>query len=419
MFAKLLDNVHVALYALGQNKTRAFLTMLGITIGVASVILLMSVGEAFESFVLHEFSQYGSDLVITFGKLDSEAQHTNEMDEMAQMFEPLTQEDLDALRNPFNVPDALVVAAEVAVDAELTYRGETYDPIIGGMTANYLDAYEFHVAVGERFTEAHMNSAARVAILGQDVVTEVFDGANPIGATVRIGDVGFRVIGVFEDIQSSFAPEANNFVILPITTVQQRLTKERTPSGDYPVLAISVKAVDPSAVDDVVRDVRATLRETHNLEPSDSDDFIIFSQNQLLDTLDTITSLITMFLATIGGISLIVGGIGIMNIMLVSVIERTREIGIRKAVGAQRVDILLQFLVEAATLSFVGGFIGILIATLSCVAVSALVPNLSVVVSAASILLATGISISLGIFFGIYPANRAANLNPIDALRFE
>ncbi|MEL6152267.1 MAG: ABC transporter permease, partial [Chloroflexota bacterium] len=401
-----------------ERIMRSMLTMLGITIGVSSVILLMSVGQAVEKFILGEFSSFGSNLIIVFGKASNDVADQFTVDE-ADMFTPLTEEDYANMRNPFNVPDAQVVAAAVAVTAPIEVDDEEYTPQIAGITESYIEAYNFTIGLGQQITDEHNESAARVAVIGQDVVRDAFDGAYPLGETIRIDGVNFEVIGVWDEIQSSLDPEINNIVILPMETVQRRLIRERTIDGGYPITAIYVKATGEGTVNDVVEQVRATMRDSHDLATDEKDDFVVFSQNQLLDTLGTITSLLTVFLAVIAGISLLVGGIGIMNIMLVTVTERTREIGIRKAIGAHKADILTQFLIESVTMSIVGGAIGTVIAISLSILASELVPNLDVQVRASSIVIAVVISAAIGTFFGAYPASRAASLHPIDALRYE
>ncbi|MEM6528395.1 MAG: ABC transporter permease [Chloroflexota bacterium] len=418
MLVKITENVHMAFEALLNNKMRSMLTMLGITIGVASVILLMSVGQAVEKFVIGEFSSFGSNLVITFGKTNYEVTDKLTAEEV-DLYTPLTEADYDNIRDPFNVPDAQVVAAAVAVTAPIEVNDEEYTPQIAGITESYIEAYNFTIGLGQQITDAHNESAARVAVIGQDVVRDAFDGAYPLGETLRIDGVNFEVIGVWDEIQSSLDPQINNIVILPMETVQRRLIRERTTDGGYPITAIYVKATDESTVNAVVEQVRTTMRNSHDLRPDEKDDFVVLSQNQLLETLGTVTSLLTVFLAVIAGISLLVGGIGIMNIMLVTVTERTREIGIRKAIGAHRSDILTQFLIESVTMSFVGGAIGTVIAISLSMLATALVPNLDVQVQASSILIAVIISAGVGTFFGAYPANRAASLHPIDALHHE
>ncbi len=418
MLTKLAENVRIAFEALLDNKTRSMLTMLGITIGVASVILLMSIGQAVERFVLGEFSSFGSNLIIVFGKANNEVENQFSASDV-EIFTPLTEDDLQAVQDPFNVPDASVVAPAVGVDAPMEYEGEEYSPQIAGITPEYLEAYDFGIGTGQPINQDHVDNAARVAVIGVDVVEEAFDNRMPIGETIRISRVNFQVIGVWEEIESAIDPNANDVVILPMTTVQRRLISERTVTGTYPVTSISIKARDATVVDAVVEQVRTAIRTERNLDIDEADDFVLFSQNQLLDTLDTVTSLLTIFLAVIAGISLLVGGIGIMNIMLVTVTERTREIGLRKAVGAQRIDILTQFLFESTTLALVGGAAGTVIAITLSVVATALVPNLDVEVQPTSILLATAISMMIGTFFGAYPANRAAQLDPIDALHYE
>ncbi|MFZ4816646.1 MAG: ABC transporter permease [Phototrophicaceae bacterium] len=419
MLWKLLDNLRIAFTAIKNNRTRSFLTMLGITIGVSSVILLLSVGQAVERFVINEFSQFGSNIVVVVGKANNEVFDQFTTSEM-EMFVPLTDEDLAALRDPLNVPDAAVVAPALGVEERIFYNGEYYDePQIAGIDPDYLEAYTFEIGIGEGLTWDHVNSAARVAIIGTEVAEEVFNNEYPIGKSLRIGDVTFEVIGVWQELKSALDPTVNNIVIVPISTVQRRLLADRTINGNYPVTSISVQARSPEVVEALVEEVRQTMRETRDLSSTDVDTFVVFSQNQLLDTLDTITSLMTVFLATIAGISLMVGGIGIMNIMLVTVTERTKEIGLRKAVGAQRGDIIIQFLTEAIALSLIGGALGTAFAMVTALLVGALVPDLNVEVQLSSVLIATVISISIGTFFGAYPAGRAASLNPIDALRYE
>ncbi len=418
MLVKILENVNMATTALFSNKLRSLLTMLGITIGVASVVLLMSVGQALEDFVLSEFSSFGSDLVFVFGRADNAVGDTLNAEDF-EIFSSMNEEQLRELQNPSNVPDASVVAADIAVGDPVEYNGEAYEPQVVGITPNYVEAYNFTIGVGEPLTWDHQETSARVAVIGTDVVEEVFGGQYPVGEIIRIGDVNFEVIGVWGEIDSFTNPTVNDIVVLPLSTVQRRLIGEREPNGEYPVTSITVKARNSTVVDDVVEQVRLTLRDVNDLDADEQDDFVVFSQNQFLDTLDTITSLLTVFLATIAGISLLVGGIGVMNIMLVTVTERTREIGVRKAMGAQRLDILTQFLVESVTMAITGGAIGTVIAVGLSVIATLAISGLNITVSVFSILLATFISTLVGVVFGVYPAIRAAAMQPIDALRHE
>jgi putative ABC transport system permease protein len=253
------------------------------------------------------------------------------------------------------------------------------------------------------------------------VVDRLFPDTYPVGQTMRIGDVNFRVIGVMSKSSSvgGFTGDDNDLVFVPITTAQTRLTGDRDLTGERPISSVLVQARDDGSVDAVASEIRQTMREERQISFRDEDTFQIFTQTDLLSSLDQITGLLTIFLGIIAGISLLVGGIGIMNIMLVTVTERTREIGLRKAVGAQKRDIVVQFLVEATAISLVGGAIGIGISLAGAVLVSSLSPDLQVTIQMSSVVLATAISVAIGIFFGIYPANRAAALNPIDALRYE
>lgn len=418
MLVKILENVNMATTALFSNKLRSLLTMLGITIGVASVVLLMSVGQALEDFVLGEFSSFGSDLVFVFGRADNSVGDTLNAEDF-EIFSSMNEEQLRELQNPSNVPDASVVAADIAVGDPVEYNGEEYDSQVVGITPNYIEAYNFTIGIGEPLTWDHQETSARVAVIGTDVVEEVFGGRYPVGEVIRIGAVNFEVIGVWGEIDSFTNPEVNDIVVLPLSTVQRRLIGEREPNGEYPVTSITVKARNSAVVQDVVDQVRLTLRDVNDLDDDEEDDFVVFSQNQFLETLDTITSLLTIFLATIAGISLVVGGIGVMNIMLVTVTERTREIGVRKAMGAQRLDILTQFLVESVTMAITGGAIGTVIAIGLSVVATLAISGLNITVSVFSILLATFISTAVGVIFGVYPAIRASAMQPIDALRHE
>ncbi|HEX2905797.1 MAG TPA: FtsX-like permease family protein [Phototrophicaceae bacterium] len=259
-----------------------------------------------------------------------------------------------------------------------------------------------------------------MAVLGVEMVERLLPDVYPIGQTIRIDGITFRVEGVLNRVGGAgFGPNEDDVIIAPLTTVQTRLSGERVLSGERPLSNILVQARSAETVDAAAYQIRQTLREERGISFRDDDNFQVFTQTELLDSLGNILGLLTVFLAIIAGISLLVGGIGIMNIMLVTVTERTREIGLRKAVGAQKGDILLQFLTEATSLALVGGVIGILLATGGTLALRAALPDLSASVQLSSVLLATAISVLIGVFFGIYPANRAASLNPIDALRYE
>ena len=410
MIGSVIENVRVALSGLRTNKLRSALTMLGITIGVAAVIVLVSIGQAVDTFVRGQFLGLGTNLVIVFSGQNSRGETVR-----------LTLNEAQALSDPARVPDALYVMPQVNLTRTVAYAGREAAGRIRGVTPDFPEVRSRAVAAGRFFDQTELDGLARVAVIGLTVVDRLFPDTYPVGQTIRIGGVNFRVIGVMAEASSvgGFSGDENDLIYVPITTAQTRLSGERDLSGDRPISSLLVQARDDQSIDLVAAEIRETLRDVRKISFRDEDTFEIFTQTDLLASLEQITGLLTVFLAIIAGISLLVGGIGIMNIMLVTVTERTREIGLRKAVGAQKRDIVLQFLVEAMAISLVGGGIGVGISLVGALLVSALAPDLQVTIEGGSVLLATVISIGIGVFFGIYPANRAAALNPIDALRYE
>jgi putative ABC transport system permease protein len=289
------------------------------------------------------------------------------------------------------------------------------------VTPDYPAVRNFYPVLGNFVRESDLHTNARVAILGQTVLEELFPiGVNPIGQDIKINRVPFRVIGIMEEKGGTAFSDEDDVVIIPLTTAQTRLFGGRSISGDYTVSVIYAQAADESRVGALRDQITQVLRREHGLIYStDNDDFTVLTQEDVSSVLGSLTAVLTAFLGLIAAVSLLVGGIGIMNIMLVSVTERTREIGLRKALGAKRRHILLQFLIEAIVLSLIGGFVGIAIGVGSTLAAVQMIEDFRAYVSPMTILLATGFSMAVGMFFGIYPATRAARLNPIDALRYE
>jgi len=410
------ESIRIALRGLSANKMRSLLTMLGIIIGVAAVIALVSVGEGVQSFVTTSFQGLGSNLLFVMsGDLRMGAAMRN-----GSSAATLTMADVAALEDSRRAPDVGLVAPESSGSKLVTYRGEEMRTSIGGVTPDYTTVRDFHPQMGTFFGEEEVRSRARVAVLGQDVATELFPaGTYPVGETIKIDGTPFRVIGVMEEKGGTGFGSQDSIVFVPITTAQTRLFPDRSLRGEPVVNIIYAQVVDESRMDAASAQITRALRQTHRLDADAEDDFSVINQADVVNMAGQITGTLTIFLGAIAGISLLVGGIGIMNIMLVSVTERTREIGIRKAVGAKRRDILVQFLVEAMVLSLIGGVVGIVLGAMGSQAVSRLMEGLTTLVSVQSIVMAVGFSAAVGLFFGIYPAMRAARLHPIEALRYE
>jgi putative ABC transport system permease protein len=407
--------LRVSLRAIAANKLRAALTMLGIIIGVAAVITLLSVGQGVEQYVTEQFQGIGASLLFVFPG----GPETQDGPIGGGREKPLTNQDGEALADSFRVPSAKAIALEYVDFETVSYGRESMNVQVSGVTVNYQRVRQFFVAEGEFFTEADERGAARVAVLGQTVVDTLFPEEYPLGQTIRIKNLPFKVIGVLERKGGSLFGDQDAVALIPLSTAQQRLFNARTPNGQYEVSLIYAQAHNDDAMEPLAAEITAVLRERHDIQFRDEDDFTVVTQTDLISAFGEVTGVLTIFLGAIAGISLLVGGIGIMNIMLVSVTERTREIGLRKAVGAKRRDILTQFLIEAMTLSLLGGLVGIALGAAGTLAVAYFQPDVPVALSWASVLLATTFSAAIGLFFGMYPAVRASALNPIVALRYE
>ena len=415
------ESMKVALRGLTANKLRSSLTMLGIIIGVGAVISLLSVGEGAQAEITGQIQSIGSNLIFVFSGTFEEpggAAHRP----VGKRTNPLTLEDAEALAALDGCcPSILAVAPEVQTGAEITFGSQSVYLTVSGSTPEYEYVRNDYPVIGEYFTDSDVDTLARVVVIGYSVAEKLFEDLDPIDQTVRINRIPFRVVAVLEEKGGGAfgGGPGDNVAIIPITTAQVRLlgTKATSTTRGRKVAVINVSAVDEDSVDTAMDEITMVLRDRHGIQFED-DDFTIASQKDILSMLDEITNVLTIFLGAIAAISLLVGGIGIMNIMLVSVTERTREIGIRKAVGARRSDILLQFLIEAVVLSVLGGIIGIGLGA----GVSAIVNSLGAFttrITVGAISLAVGFSIVVGLFFGIYPATRASRLSPIDALRYE
>jgi len=409
----LWEIVRVSLDSLVANKTRSILTMLGVIIGVMSVVALLALGNGASNAITNQVRSFGTNvLTIVPGSPGGRGPGGGGSSETLSMDDATAIEHLGLPLNSV-APSFGSSAQVVAPSADTTAS-------VNGITASYLQANNLTLASGIFINDSQVSAVSPVAVLGATAATKLFGTGQAVGETIRIKGQPARVIGVLQAKGGGGFGSIDDEVLVPISVAQQRLFGARTSDGNaWRVSSIALSAKNSEDIDGIQERIKITLRDRHHLKSDGSqDDFQIFNQAELLSTLTTITTLLTAFLGAVAGISLLVGGIGIMNIMLVSVTERTREIGLRKAVGARGRDILMQFIVEALTLSVTGGLIGLLLGVGIATAVT-LSGLLTASVTVSSVVLALGFSMAVGLFFGIWPARRAARLNPIDALRHE
>ena len=399
-----------ALESISANKMRSGLTVLGIVIGVGAVIAMISIGRGAQNTITGSISGIGTNLIFVFRGGSEEVRNPK----------PITFGDAEAIADPFQAPSVMAVAPILQGQVRVTFGGENANTTIQGITSDFSTVRNRTVTEGEYIDEAHILGRASVALLGIDTADKLFGRTSGLtGETIRIEGQPFRVIGILEERGGSSFNNEDDIVLVPISTAQTRLLRRSTSDR---VDVLMVQAASAEAVPIASQEIAQILRTRHRTEIG-ADDFTILTQQDFLSTAETITGVLTIFLGGIAAISLLVGGIGIMNIMLVSVTERTREIGLRKALGARKRDILIQFLTESSVLSLIGGLIGIalgwaislVVGQIAAASDTPIVPAIGIDV----ILLATIFSTAVGLFFGIYPANRAANLEPVEALRYE
>jgi putative ABC transport system permease protein len=402
------EMLRVAWSGITANKLRSGLTILGMTIGVASVIVLIAVGNGSSKAVQSTIQSLGTNVLVVQPtgafRGGARASTANTVS--------LTKSDAEALQSPSLAPD--VKSASPAVDASdvsLTYNGTSFEPSsFVGTTPSYLTAHSYKIAEGGAFTAEDVSKHKRVAVIGQEVLQELFAGTSAVGQNIKVNGINYEVVGVLAKKGTNGTTNEDDVVLAPITTVQSSLT------GSGPIDSITVQAKSESSLNAAEAEITTILEERHNIKDTAEPGFSVLNQGSLLETSSSTSSVFTTLLGEVAAISLLVGGIGVMNIMLVSVTERTREIGIRKAVGARRSDILTQFLTEAVLVSIFGGITGVLVGVIgSQFEIAGVHPEIATY----SIFLAFGAALASGLFFGTYPAARAAHLRPIEALRFE
>lgn len=399
------ETIQSSLQSLKRNKLRTALTMLGIIIGISSVILIASIGQGAVQFITRELSVFGTNYFQI-------APGSNMMSSFGDTDQPLTRDDAEALKGS-NITNIEAIAPFAFSSRTASANGRDENLLIYGMTSDAQIMLKPDILYGEFFNEIHDNSNSKVAIIGADVADDFFgEDTNPIGESIRIDNVRFRIIGVTESTGGLFGSFFDKAVNIPLNTMAVEII------GDDNLTEIDISVKDQNLINQTIDDVEDFMRDQHDLKVGEENDFTIQSFMDILGTVQTITNLLTIMIAGISSISLIVGGVGVMNIMLVSVAERTREIGLLKAIGAKEKDILLQFLIESIVMSLIGGMIGISIGVSGAFVISTAV-GIPFVLSIPWIILAVGISSLVGIVFGIYPARRAARLSPIDALRHE
>ena len=398
----------IAIRALVRNKLRAFLTMLGIIIGVASVIAMLAIGEGSKANIRKQMSSMGTNMVMVMPNF----QRRGGVSLGASSSMALKYSDVEAIRND----DVSVsgVSPEVRASGQVIYSNQNTQTTIYGVSEEYLKIKKLEINNGRIFNSTELKGMSKVCILGQTVVKNLFGaGADPIGLSIRIQKLPFLVIGVLKNKgESGMGQDQDDLILAPYTTVQRRLA-----AIDY-INGIYASAITEEKSARAITEITETLRRTHKLKESAENDFRVMSQSELIATVSSITDMLTILLGAIAGISLLVGGIGIMNIMFVSVTERTREIGLRMSIGGRGKDILKQFLVESILLSILGGSVGVIFGYLIAKGAGSLM-KIVPIVQVQTVILAFTVCFAIGVFFGWYPARKAANLNPIDALRYE
>lgn len=398
----------IALRALANNKLRAFLTMLGIIVGVASVIAMLAIGQGSKKSIQQQISEMGSNMIM----IHPGAEMRGGVRQDPSAMQTLKLENYEKLSEECTYLSG--ISPNVSSSGQLVAGANNYPSSVSGVSMDYLTIRQLTVEQGEMFTENDIRTAAKVCVIGKTIVDNLFpDGSDPIGKVIRCNQIPFRVIGVLKSKgYNSMGMDQDDVVLAPYSTVMKRLLAQTYLSG------IFASALTEDMTDEAVDEITTILRREHKLKETDDDDFTIRTQQELSSMLNTTTDLMTTLLACIAGISLVVGGIGIMNIMYVSVTERTREIGLRMSVGARGVDILSQFLIEAILISITGGLIGVIIGCGASFMIKT-IAHWPVFIQPWSVLLSFLVCTVTGVFFGWYPAKKAADLDPIDALRYE
>ncbi len=409
---KWLEPFSTAWVGVATHKLRSLLTILGIVIGVAAVISLMSIGRGAEANIIANIETMGADLItvrsgasVGFGGVRSAAGSAN----------TLTMEDAEAISQ--QVPYITAVASSYSTSLQLVVGNENLNSQVTGTVTEYLEVQNLEIASGSFFTAYDYQRGAKVAVLGSNVKETLFGDVDPVGRQMRMGSIIVRVIGVLES-KGGIMGSPDDGILIPLTALQQTVAQPRTAQGERVVSSIALTVSEEEQASYVVDEITSLLRSRHRLVPGVEDDFTLISMEEIASIMSEAVGTMTLLLGAIAAISLLVGGIGVMNIMLVSVLERTREIGIRKALGAREHDIWIQFLIEAAFLTLAGGIIGIILGW----GVSSVVSRMGLMttlVTADIVILAVSVSVGIGLFFGFYPAWNASRLNPIDALRSE